>query len=418
MARDLTGRTLSTWRQYATVLGAVLAGVQGVVILIVSNQALTTEQFAPLAQLWAIWAVSAAALNYGFQQWSAVHPVGIGLLGSRQGLPVVLALGVIGLVVFSVTTATRGVLFSSQSLWWPVFASILPLGTAAVGINRGELARTGRPLYLALVIGSENTLRLAATLVLAVLNAPPETFGLALLLGFGVCLIPPSRQVTGQLTAVRPLVMASGAGLASHALLFGAPLILAVGGGEPSDVVLLFLVLSAVRAPFVLLQGLIPQLAVRFGRQREAAHSTIKAICLTGVSLAALAFCLGLALGDTTVGFTFSIRGELSQWVYAVIAATAMISIALSLITVQLVADDHLTPLLAGWTLPIVATSAAILAGMLDDIHTVAFWILVCHMLSLIVIVAVSERQSRSVGHARAGVTLRPDMPHPPSAAP
>lgn len=381
-----------TPRSFTTIAAAIAAGVQGLVILVISKRALSTEDFAPLAQLWAIWAVSAASLNYGFQQWSAVRTCGSRTLFTAAGRSVLGPVLLLGLVLAAATFAVRDDLFSSDSTWWPVLAGMLPLGTAAVGANRGELARTGRTTGLAFVIAAENTLRLVATIALALLDAPAPLYGVALILGFVVAAVPkPLSHPAGPLD-LRPLVAAVGAGMASHALLFGAPVILAIGGGSDEDVVGLFLVLSVVRAPFVLLQGLIPQVAVRFGRDADAASGTVRALVLVGTTAAIVAFALGVSLGDLLVGRVFSIRGELSGGVYGMVGATAMISVSLSIVTVRLVASSRLRPLVFGWSPALVLTVVALLAGRLADIGAVATWILAGHVLVAVIVVSTTTR--------------------------
>lgn len=377
-----------TIRSFATVGAAVAAGIQGLVILIISKRALSTEDFAPLAQLWAIWAVSAASLNYGFQQWSAVRPFGASTLFTAPGRRVVGPVLALCLLLASTSFVLREDLFSSGSAWWPALAGLLPLGTAAVGLNRGDLARTGRTWGLAFVIGAENTLRLIITIGLALVDAPAPLYGVALIMGFVVAGMPKPRERESSPVELRPLVAAVGSGMASHALLFGAPIILAVGGGTDQEVVGLFLVLSAVRAPFVLLQGLIPQIAVRFGRDTDSLDSTVRALLTVAVISAVAAFALGITLGDLIVGKVFSIQGELSNAVYGMVGATAMISVSLTVVTVRLVAGSRLRLLLLAWSAPMTLTLVALVAGRLANVGTVAAWILCGHLLVAMIVLA------------------------------
>lgn len=401
----------------ATLVAAIAAGLQGVVILVISKATLPDGDFAPLAQLWAIWAVCAASFNYGCQQWAAIRPAGSGMLTTPAGTRLLVSLSVIGIAVGSVSYALRDDLFASRSAWWPFFAALLPLGTAAVGLNRGELARIGRPMALAFVIGAENTLRIAATVVLALLDAAAWTYGAALILGFAVAAIPhPSRAYRDRLD-LRPLATATGSGMAAHALLFGSPLILALGGGDPDQVVALFLVLSAVRAPFVLLQGLIPHVAVRFGHDEGDLRATVRLLTVSGLAVAIVAFVGGAALGDAVVGRIFSIQGELSGTTYGLVAATAMVSVALTIVTVRLVASEQIRPLVLAWSVPIVATIAAVPAGLLDDISNMAWWILGCHLVVAAIVVLATPNRSglSSVGALSTGSVV--DRPHSPPSA-
>lgn len=373
-------------RQLFPLAAAITAGIQAVIVLVISQRALTLDEFAPLAQLWAIWAVSAASTNYGFQQWAAIHPAGLGILTTRRGRTLAIGLVVTSVALIAATSLVREDLFSSNSMWWPVLTGSLPLGTAAVGINRGELARTGQTNWLAFVIGGENTLRLVCTLVLAAIGASAPWYGLALMSGFLVAFIPgPHRDYT-QVLDLRPLGAAVGAGLVSHVLLFGAPVILALSGGDADDVVRFFLILSAVRAPFVLLQGLIPQIAVRFGQQPNDHNGAARLILGVGAATAVVAFLGGFVLGDPVVGRVFSMVGEVDHTIYGLVAAAGVLSVSLSIVNVQLVATRRLRSLVAAWTIPISATLIALSFGLLDSLGVVATWTLASHVLVVIVL--------------------------------
>ena len=398
---------LTRWTSTATIGAAVSAGVQGVIILVISKATLSADDFAPLAQLWAIWAVCAASFNYGNQLWAAVNTAGPGILTTAAGARMLGVLCAIGAGLGTATYLVRDQLFASESPWWPFFAALLPLGTAAVGLNRGELARCGRAGALAFVIAAENTLRIVATVILAVFDAPAWTYGGALILGFAVAAVPRSSRAYVRMPDPRSLVTATGSGMAAHALLFGSPLILALGGGDPEEVVALFLVLSAARAPFVLLQGVIPLVAVRFGLGKDDIGSTVRLITLTGLVGAVIAFVGGGLLGDAIVGRIFSIQGEVSASVYGLVAATSMLSVAMTIVTVRLVASNVIRPLVLAWSAPVTATIVAVLSGVLDDISITARWILGCHVIvAALVLVTTSKRLLRSPSGLRVASDL------------
>lgn len=373
-----------------TLTAAVVAGAQALIIIVLSKWSLPDDAFTPVAQLWAVWAVTAASFNYGFQQWSAVRKAGVGTLSTRAGRPVLAALTLIGVVIGISTFVLRERLFATDAPVWPLFAALLPLGTALVGLNRGELARDRRIRALALVIAGENSIRLALTIVLAAVGAPAWTFGAALLGGFAISMFPGATHAHRVLPPTRPLAVAVSAGLAAHVLLFGAPLILAIGGGSPDDVVALFVILSAVRAPFVLFQGLVPLLAVRFGADRRGSAQLVRSLVATGIALALVAFGVGALTGDAVVGTAFSIRGDVSDLTYGLVGATAMISVTLAVVTIRLVATSEVRPIVIAWSLPVAATAVAMTAGILDELDTTARWILVCHLLAVAIVVAAT----------------------------
>lgn len=403
----------ATSRRYATFIAALLTGVQGVVTLVISKSVLNDGDFTPLAQLWAMWAVSAAALTYGAQQWSAVQPTGINSLTTRAGRPLAVALVALSCIVGLLSFLLRTRLFSSSAVWWPLLAGVLPFGSCLVGLTRGELARTGRTYWLAAVITGENTIRLVAVIVLSVLGAPPEWYGVGLAAGFLMAIVPPiDRQVRGRFD-VRPLATAVCVGLASHALLFGAPLILALSGGSGDEAVLLFLVLSAGRAPFVFLQALIPEVAVRFGTDHGRLLTTVRSLTSIGLLGAGAAFVGGALLGDTIVGPVFSIRGEVDGEIYGLVGVAAMISIALSLITVRLVASSTSRPLVLAWSLPVVATGIAMASGALGELRSVVVWIVGVHLYVAIAINILTVRQQTTSDPTNSSMDSLATSPRP-----
>lgn len=401
-------------RRYATFAAAVFTGLQGIVTLVIAKSALG-DDFGPLAQLWAMWAVSAAALTYGTQQWAAVRPAGIRLFVERRGRNLAIVLAGLSLATCIVTYLLRIRLFSTPGLWWPLLAGLLPLGSSLIGLSRGELARTDRTYWLAAVITGENAIRLVGTIGLAILDASAEWYGAALVGGFAMALLPPSEHRSALALDVAPLTAAVGVGLTSHALLFGAPLILALSGGSADNAVLLFLVLSAVRAPFVLLQALIPQVAVRFGADTGGLRPTIRTLSAVGAAGAVAALAGGTLFGDAIVGPVFSIRGEVDGIVYGFIGGAALVSISLSLLTVRLVASGVVGPLLVSWIPAVVATLVGTIAGALDDIGVMAAWTFGLHAIVLAVLATLSSRaghisDTASVPLGTLAISLNPTL--------
>ena len=375
---------------------AALAGLQAVVVLVVSKSALPDDDFTPVAQLWAMWAVVAASLNFGCQQWAAVRPAGVAMLAEASGRRLAVALLAVAVTVAAVSFPVRGVLFGDGSPWWPAFAGLLPIGTALIGLTRGELARLGEHGRLVTVMAVENTVRLVATLFLAAVGASAPWYGAALLLGFGTAILRRPGIRHPARVDLRPLVVASTAGLSSHALLFGAPILLALSGGSDEDVVALFVVLAAVRAPFVLLQGLIPRIAVRFGAAPERLVASTRTIVAVGLAAASLAAVLGALLGDPVVGTIFAVRGEIPHVVYALLGAAACLGVTVTVVTVRLVAASVVRPLVVAWSLPLLATVVAVATGSLAGLAAVSTWVVGAHLVVVAVVVVATGLGGRT----------------------
>ncbi len=368
------------------VVAAAITGLEGVLALIIAQRNLPVADFVPLGQLWTIWAVTAASVTYAFQQWAASHDVRISDILSVSGRSSVgmAMLAISGVVLLSTIIAGER-LSSTPSMWWPIFAAVIPFGTMATGITRGHLARLGSRRRLAFVIAGENGIRLAGTIILVALDASATWYGVVLLAGFLIALTPPGdRRPHGgptRLSAPSQLLAAGLVGLCSHAFLFGSPIVLALAGGSPENVARLFLVLASTRAPFILLQGIVPQFAAAVASDpprisRRQLQQLLTMVCTVG---AAAAFLVGAVLGDPIVGRVFDLLGEVDAVVYGLIAASSLISACLLLCAVVIVADGHLGRLALTWTLPILGTVVLAALQVLDTLPAMAIWLLVGH---------------------------------------
>ena len=166
-------------------------------------------------------------------------------------------------------------MFQSTSMVWPLAAATLPVGHRA----ERHPSRAARRVTSAVsdspaVIAGENAIRLTITIGLILVDADAEWFAMALLAGFAVVLGPPvvgsyrSRNRGGRGCT---LGAAAAAGFLAYAFMFGSPILLALAGGSAAQVSALFLVLTGVRMPFVVLQAVVPQLAVALAAAADQA---------------------------------------------------------------------------------------------------------------------------------------------------
>jgi hypothetical protein len=252
------------------------------------------------------------------------------------------------------------------------------------------------------VIAGENAIRLVGTIALVAVGASNLWFGVVLLCGFLIAFTPSrGSRAQGEMAAPPPpsgpLVAAAVVGLCSHAFLFGAPLILALSGGSADAVAWMFLVLTSVRAPFILLQGVIPQLAASLAgdpddHRRRRLVLLIGLACTVGAVLAAVA---GVLLGDPIVGRVFDILGKVDPAVYGLIAASSVLSAALLVATVVLVAEQRPRPLGIAWSIPIAGTVLATWLGLVDSLPAMATWLLLGHgILAVLILSAMWSTQA------------------------
>jgi hypothetical protein len=367
------------------VLGAALVtGALGAVTLIVAQRFLGLEAFAPLAQLWTMWAVLAAGFTFSFQQWAAVHDVGRStLLTGADGARVRLVLLAISVGLLVITTLGRDVIFHSDSMAWPIAAGVLPLGTALNGVRRGQLARHRQRAGLAAVIAGENVVRLIVTGVLVALDASAVWFTLALLAGFVVVLGPtPGRSADisepGTGRGIGTLGAAAAAGFLAHAFMFGSPILLTLAGGSANAVSALFLVLAGVRMPFVVLQAVVPQLAVSLAAAPDPAvaiRRTRSRIVIIGLAAAVAAAAAGYVLGDAVIGTVFGIRGEVSAESFALLGAASVMSASALVATVLLVVEGRSRRIIFSWGVPALSAVVVTMSGLISDTNWLAVWL-------------------------------------------
>jgi hypothetical protein len=376
-----------------------VTGAAGAFTLIASERYLDLDAFAPLAQLWTIWAVLAAGLTFSFQQWAAVHSArrrDVLPGGAAPHVGAILAAG--SIVVLVVSFAARDALFHSSSWVWPVAAGILPMGTALNGIRRGQLARQRRLTGLAMIIAGENLIRLAVSATLIAVGADGQWFAIAMLAGFIVIVGPStSSAVPSAGTAgVAALSAAAAAGFLAYAFMFGSPLLLAAAGGTAAEVSALFLVLTGVRIPFVVLQAVVPQLAVWLDTadHQAAAIGTTRRrlVVVAGVGSGAAA-AVGYFLGDLIIGSVFGIRGEVGAIAYSLLSAASVLAACALISTVVLVVEGRSRRIALAWGVPAATAPIVAATGVIAETTQLSLW-LVASQATVVVITLVRPRHS------------------------
>jgi hypothetical protein len=401
------------------VVGAALTtGVLGVVTLVVAQQHLGLDAFAPLAQLWTIWAVLAAGLTFSFQQWAAVQDVDrTSLLPGGAATRPLVGLALMGVAIFLLTTGLRETIFGSSAMVWPVAAGLLPFGTAFNGVRRGQLARHRQRLGLAAVIAGENAIRLVVTVTLVVLDADPVWFAGALLSGFLVVFGPTVGESAvadePDRAGMATLGASATAGFLAYAFMFGSPLLLALAGGNAAEVSALFLVLTGVRLPFIVLQAVVPQLAVALATSTDRARSLVRvrrAILLTAVVGTVAGILVGYALGDLVIGTVFSIRGEVAAVAYGLLAGASILSACALIATVALVVERRSRRILVAWGLPTVSAVVVTASGVIAEPTALATWLLAAH--ATVAVLALIPPRAGQAGSRLDEPTSNSDATH------
>jgi len=353
--------------------GSILNGLAALGFIALGTRAVGAAGFAPVANLWVFWAISAAVLTFPIQHWVIRQIEVDGHSGGvRRALP---HLAGFALAVTAVETLVAVALwedlFPGGSGAWPVLVTGVALGAAYLGVLRGVLAGGGRYHAAAVVIGGENLIRVGVAASLMAIADDPILLGVALLTGPIVGLIwLRAHRLSPEAPADRPPARLVGtaalAVLLAQVVLNGGPPLLAVLGGTAVAVTALFSALALFRAPYLLALGLSVRATAPL-TQHLAAGGTGAMRRLVGVvvaasfGLAAVAFLVARPLGSPLIRAFFGPETAPSADATGWIAAGCVLALGGLALTVMLIAAARQAALIGCWLLAI-AVGAVVVA--------------------------------------------------------
>jgi hypothetical protein len=371
------GRTAS-----GLVLGSVVSGLLAYALFAVVTHGLGAETASPLAVLWTYWAFAGAALTFPLQHWIARH-----LAAGRPEVVRAAALRV-GTLVLGFSAASGGAawwlrepLFQRGDAWFPALVVLVAAGSAAMGLVRGAAAGRRRFGVVAGSLVAENALRcLAATVLVATGVDDPVAYGLALVAGPAVAVLWPSvlrgwSSASSRAApersrgAVTDLSGSAAAQLVAQTVLTGAPVLLALLGGAPSEVTSLFAALALFRAPYLVALGAVPQLTVRVAaRTAGPGHSGSRgtdspklrwALAAVAVAVIGAAAALGALLGPWLLRLVFGPTVAVTGATAAVLAVGCTLAVINLGLMVVALAQGRSGAVLRAWALAIAASAAS-----------------------------------------------------------
>lgn len=410
---DALNTEVARSRNLTLIVASVLTGVFGAATILLSERQLGLQAFAPLAQLWTLWALFAASITFGVQQWV------IRLGPTDADLPTILRS-----IAWPIVASSAVVLLIAGLMITPWFNDNwalgimtvgLVIGTAANGLGRGLTAVAEDTNRLAIIVVGENAIRLVLLVPLLVFDAGATWFGVALLAGFGINVIAFKAPVTRSARAAstsssrsessgehaRTLLLASAVGLIGYATMFGGPLLLAAGGGSDEEVSAFFLVVTLARVPFIALLGLLPKVASDLERLAlTGATSTLRSwrirITFGVVTGAVLVGAVALVLADRIFGRVLHTRGIIDNSVYAMVGAASTLALGSLLFTMFHLARRSYHALLGAWSIPVVAVTISLWLGWVDDAASLAWWLIVVES-AIFLALSISAARPESV---------------------
>jgi O-antigen/teichoic acid export membrane protein len=250
--------------------GTVVGGLLAYAFFAMATRSLGASAAAPVSVLWTYWTMAAAILTFPLQHWT-IRLLTRGAEGTLARSRGRIWIGAAVLSVFSALLAylARDLLFHDPTVAYPAMVAGITAGATLSGLVRGALAGRGRFAATGLSMATENLLRVALGVVVALAGGGAVAFGIVLVLGsFSAFFWPSSLRFDAQGTVAAesissPLALASGlaaGSLIAQIVLTGGPVALATLGGTPRQVTSLFAALAVWRAPYLAVLGVTPRL--------------------------------------------------------------------------------------------------------------------------------------------------------------
>lgn len=339
-------------------VAGVSAGVSLFAFLVVARLALDPEEFVALGQLLVVWPISHAFVAFPVQQLRArSDPAAL-----RAGAYLCGSLTAVLVPVFGIwgEEITR-----SSDLRIHLIAMVLPTGALATALGRGLAAAQGREALLATLVAGENLLRLSAGLILWAVGAGPLLFGTALVAGFGLNALAlfgtskpePEASIVG--SALHQMIAMTAVGTVGYAVLFLAPGSLALGSSSDRVVAALLFAMAAYRAPYQIVQSMVPKLASEFAAGRWMAGRPLP-ILASGPVLGLLAAGAGAVFGPWFLDALVGDGDVLSRTDHALAAALTTMGTLNVIGAVALVTRGKLWATTITWMAPALVLSVPV----------------------------------------------------------
>lgn len=382
--------------------GTLLNGGFAYVFFALVTRGLGAEEAAPITVLWTYWGLSMAAIAFPTQHWIIRTLWADGEHAVRSSLPGMLAaVAVVAAAATAVGSAGRERLFLDDGFVFPALVGFITIGSFFSGLVRGGLAGHERFLAASVSLAADNILRVVLAVLVLQTGGGALGIGIALTTGAVVGLAWPSgyrfrREEDGKeaSSGLSLLGMTAVGQLLGQSVLISAPALLALLGGAPTDVTMLFVTLALFRVPYLLTIGLSNKITgaltawVSEDTMRAVSGFKVAVTAFTGASCI-LGGLAGYAAGPALVSLVFG--GEIvpPRWVAAIVASGSIIAVGNLLFSLFAIAQGRGGRLARAWllgacvggtmalSLPVPALEAVtwgFLCGELTAFAALLFW--------------------------------------------
>jgi O-antigen/teichoic acid export membrane protein len=389
--------------------GSVVSGLLAYVLFALVTRGLGAVAAAPVSVLWTVWALAGAAFTFPLQHWItrclvAGRESDVRTSARRVGAVVVGAAAAAG----GLSWLVRERLFQREDAAFPALVALVVLGSAAVGVLRGGLAGRGRMTAVASSLVVENAVRclLVGVLLLADVR-DPVAHGLCLVAGSLVAVWPSAWRVGGAAGGrAGSLAFLGGAAtgqLLAQAVLTGGAVLLALLGGSPAEVTVMFATLALFRAPYTVVLGVLPQVTHHVTRLVVAGdvavlRSLARRLAGVGAVAVLVAAALGATIGPAIVRAVFGDTVVVGAGLASLLAAGCALALVNVVLMVATLSVDRPGLVAGAWLLAIVAGGVVLLtAGAVAPAQRVAWAFVTTEAAAAVVLAVVASAALRRV---------------------
>lgn len=386
-------------------IGSAVAGVLAYVVFALTTRGLGAVAAAPVAMLWTIWSLTTAAIGFPLQHWVTQSATSVGHTGAvRRAMPAVSgAVVALTLLIVGVSWLLADPLFNERGPTFPVLAGVLTLSTALAGVIRGGLSVEHRYAAVAATLVLENAFRCVGVAVLLAAGVEsPAAYGVVIALGnltglpwAGVLRFHrvdgaggSGGRELGQLLGV------SVGQMLGQGVLTGGPAVLAVVGGSPAAVTVLFIGLSLYRAPYILATGMVARLTGWFtaavvARETERLRRVHRALAAATVVATVAAAAFGATVGRWLIPAIFGPDADIDALPSAILAAGSTLAVSGVVLTVMLIAHGRGGRATIVWLIALVP-AVPLLVVPLDPLVRVCWAFLAAQAVAWVVLLAAT----------------------------
>jgi len=353
--------------------GTLVNGLFAYVFFAMATRGLGAAEAAPVAVLWTYWGVATAVITFPVQHWIIRTMRASGAATVGESLPrMVRSVAAFAVAGVAVTWLVDEQLFGVAGPVFPALVGLVTLGSFFTGVVRGGLAGRERFTATALALAADNVVRVVLAAAVLALGGGATGLGVVLVAGALIGLawpqgyrFGPRNDAEHPVSSLAFLGAIAAGSLLGQLVLIGGPAVLALMGGAPRDVTMLFATLAFFRAPYLLAVGVANRVTgtltdwMSSGGVRQLHRFQVVVVVLTAAGAAAAA-ALGFAAGPRMVGLVFGADTVPPAGVAALVAGGSVVAVGNLAMSLLLIAQGRGGRLTRAWVVSVLAVAVVL----------------------------------------------------------